>query len=158
MIRICILIGFFIFSVSSYAALFGTKTYEECVSDGKVGRTNAEIQLLINSCQIKFPHLKRVNEGSVAHIVCVGKGVDSLELKFNKSQVLSGEKFKDISPIRLRHNNTVYFNLNKMIKFKEKFLLTSNELNTLDGRLGMEIRETEQGKVLDKFHLVCYEK
>jgi hypothetical protein len=70
MIRICILIGFFIFSVSTNAALFGAKTYEECVSDGKIGRTNFEMQALSRKCRKDFPKLSNLAAKKLTEIQC----------------------------------------------------------------------------------------
>ncbi len=93
MIRVCILIGFFIFSASANAALFGASTYEECVSDGKSGRTNFEMQALSRKCRNDFPMLEKlskkkdvilfcrdVDEKAVYHIEVIGSKVRLSEL------------------------------------------------------------------------------
>ncbi len=69
MIRICILIGFF-FSASANAALFGASTYEECVSDGKSGRTNFEMQALSRKCRNDFPKLSNLAAKKLTKIKC----------------------------------------------------------------------------------------
>lgn len=57
-------------SDSAYAGFFGASNYEECMSDGKVGRTNAEISLLHKNCQKKFPVLSTLSAKKITKIKC----------------------------------------------------------------------------------------
>lgn len=45
-------------------------TYEDCILDGKTGRTNAELNLLKNTCRAKYPVLSKSSKGNNASIYC----------------------------------------------------------------------------------------
>lgn len=45
-------------------------TYEDCILDGKTGRTNAELTLLKNTCRGKFPILSKLSSGKSSSIYC----------------------------------------------------------------------------------------
>jgi hypothetical protein len=60
----CILIAWFLITSLS------SGTYEDCILDGKTGRTNAELTLLKNTCRGKFPILSKLSSGKSASIYC----------------------------------------------------------------------------------------
>ena len=53
-----------------YTKLFTPSTYEECMNDGKVGRTNVEIKNHKNFCQKKFPALPSIKNGNKKEVLC----------------------------------------------------------------------------------------
>jgi hypothetical protein len=60
----CILIAWFLITS------LPSGTYEDCILDGKTGRTNAELNLLKNTCRGKFPILSKLSNGKSASIYC----------------------------------------------------------------------------------------
>jgi hypothetical protein len=72
---------------SSQAWIFGPSNFEECVSDGKVGRSNMEMRALHDLCRKKFPNktqlkpekykLKKAYEGRDSKIVCESTDIES---------------------------------------------------------------------------------
>ncbi len=69
---VCRLISALIFltTLNVNAAWFGASTYEECMIDGKIGRTNAELTVLRQYCMSKFP--KKANK-KIAKLFTIGK-------------------------------------------------------------------------------------
>lgn len=62
----------FLLLTTSYASaqLFGPKNYEECVSDGKTGRTNAELAVHMDNCAVKFPSVPSIFKGNDKFVLC----------------------------------------------------------------------------------------
>lgn len=70
---------------SASAGLFGPSNFEECMSDGKIGRSTAEIYQLRKSCQKKFPKLPSIKNGINAPVKCVFSGsTDVFTVQYNK--------------------------------------------------------------------------
>lgn len=80
-------------STSSQANLFGASTYEECVEDGKVGRTNMEVRNLRDKCRQKFPLLSNLYKNNKANITCLFENGDELQIAINdKNVVINGRQ------------------------------------------------------------------
>jgi len=65
-----LLILLFLMSQDSYSGIFGPSSYEECVSDGKTGRSEKELSLLIDLCSSKFPKPKSIFNHSGNFVRC----------------------------------------------------------------------------------------
>ena len=67
------------------AGFFGPSNFEECMSDGKVGRSTAEIFQLRKNCQKKFPKLPSIANGNNRPVQCFYQGSpDIYSVQFNK--------------------------------------------------------------------------
>jgi hypothetical protein len=110
-----------------YAGFFGPSNFEECMSDGKIGRSTAEIFQLKKSCQKKFPKLPSIANGNNRPVQCIFQGSpDVYSIQFNKK------------------DNTSSFNgkPNNVILFTDEILVISGggkepptEINYLNGEL-----------------------
>jgi hypothetical protein len=94
MIKKIISILTMLISLNASAGLFGASNYEECMSDGKVGRTNAELQVLKSKCERQFPKLPKLYALKDASISCEGKDTDgTVDYTISKNKlIISTEK------------------------------------------------------------------
>ena len=60
----------FFLTNNAYANLFGPSNYEECVADGKTGRTNSELGFHMDKCLIKFPKVPSIFKGTDKYVLC----------------------------------------------------------------------------------------
>jgi len=65
-----ILITLFLFPLTAFAQIFGPKNFDQCMNDGKVGRTNAELALKHKECRNKFPALPSIKNKSNKDVDC----------------------------------------------------------------------------------------
>ena len=72
-------------SLPAVAGLFGPSNFEECMSDGKIGRSTAEIYQLRKNCQKKFPKLLSIKNGTDIPVKCVFSGsTDVFSIQYSK--------------------------------------------------------------------------
>lgn len=90
-----------ILSSASNAALFGPNSYEECMSDGKVGRTNAETRNLHLKCRQQFPVLVNLYKKNKSDLVCMLSNGDELLIKVDKKNIYVN---KSLSKFIMRTN------------------------------------------------------
>lgn len=72
---------------SAYAWLLGANSYEECINDGKVGRTTAEMSALSTKCYNQFPKLQKLSINKDVSLVCRDineKSIYKIEVKGDK--------------------------------------------------------------------------
>jgi hypothetical protein len=126
-IKFLIGLSLLLFGINARAGLFGPSNFEDCVSDGKVGRSNGELFQHMKSCQKKFPKLPSIKDGNNKSISCIFSGSnDVYTAQYNK------------------RNNTASFNgkpENVIIFTDEKLVLGAGgnkptiEINYLNGEL-----------------------
>ena len=82
-------VAFMLASFTANAAWFAT-SFEDCINDGKVGRTNAELEILKQTCRVKFPKLPSIQKGAGKAVSCAVKQddfVSSMSVSVNKSKM-----------------------------------------------------------------------
>jgi hypothetical protein len=129
------------------AAWFGASNYEECVADGKTGRSNRELALLASKCRKQFPILKKLYEMKDSTIVCVGGGFGYSEgsehdiYKISKNQLVT-ETGKVIQ-LSLRTKETIIVKAEwAENNVTRKLLPTAFMIKTLNGLGTLEVFNT----------------
>lgn len=122
------------------AALFGASTFEECMNDGRVGRTNAELRILKNKCEKQFPKLQKLYSLKDANISCEGKdtnGIVNYRISKNK---LSLSHLNSTFPILVRTKEKLlikgFFLKNEKLN---KDILATLTIFPLDGSAFIEV-------------------
>ena len=133
-------------SQTANAGLFGASTYEECMSDGKVGRTNAELRLLTDKCRKMFPALPKLYALKDSKFSCIDNDTnikDEYEIIENnmyrvKLKLLATRTKEKITTTENIHNAGTGKNM--------KGLLT---INTLDGTATFYIKDVNFSTTLN---------
>lgn len=127
MIKKIISILAMLISLNASAGLFGASTFEECMSDGKVGRTNAELNLLKAKCRKEFPVLPKLYALKNARISCSATGGEGTEV-----YKVNGNKVNDM-PITYRKNEQIVFTGIKIDVKNEGIKIAKSTIDTLNG-------------------------
>lgn len=145
MSKFIVLIFTFLFSLSANAWLFGPKSYEECMNDGKVGRTNAELYELRKYCRSKFPQkikelkfeekLSKTFRNSNGNLRCI-IWAETLEFNINKNTVLYRGRTANLI---LNDNDKITFKLNKIVKLKNNMFADGLFTIYKSGRIYQEL-------------------
>jgi hypothetical protein len=140
-------------AINANAGLFGASNYEECMNDGKVGRTDIEMQMLHLKCQKQFPKLPKLFKMKDSTILCVSSDNNKKQtFKINKDgiRIETGKLY----PISVRTNETLIVKANWSIN--EKYPTTFT-LNILDGVAELAVYETGE-KYTPKYFYGCTEQ
>jgi hypothetical protein len=130
---------------TAQAALFGPSNYEECMVDGKVGRTNAELYELRKYCRSKFTQKIEENkiEESLSKTFRNGNGnirciimAETLEFNINKTTVLYRGRTTNVI---LNDKDKIIFKLKKIVKFKNNMLADGLFTVYKSGRIYQEL-------------------
>ena len=130
-------------SQTANAGLFGASTYEECMSDGKVGRTNAELRLLTDKCRKEFPALPKLYALKNARISCV-----SADRQTTYIYKVNGNKVDDM-PITYRKNEQIVFTGIKIDVKNEGTKIAKSTIDTLNGILKLTFDAEERSIYFD---------
>ncbi len=158
MIRICILIGFFIFSVSANAALFGASSYEECINDGKVGRSVSEMTALQIKCHSQFPKLHNLSLKKNVNLVCR----DSDEKSIYRFEV-KGSKIKlDVAPnivfLKSSHDKSqITFNGDGHDKDSKQEVKVYGKISPIYANGDIKVEYVDRTKSDIVYNFTCYE-
>ena len=150
---------FLLFTASfAQAAWFGPSTYEECMNDGKVGRTSGELGLLNKHCQKKFPKLLKLHKLKDAYLTCIGEKSEVVHLKIKKNFVYVDDnkknffKYRNSERIVLEPTHTIE-NFNKKITYDLFFTI-----NTLNGSAYLKPLNTHNEPLPPMFIYSCSEE
>ena len=149
---------FLLISSKSQAAWFGPSTYEECMNDGKVGRTTSELNLLKNYCQKKFPKLPKLHKLKDANIKCVGDKSEVVNFKIKNNLVYFNNnhtnffKYRTADNIVLEPTHSIESN-NKKIIFDLFFTV-----NTLNGIAYLKPVNTHNQPLPPTYRYTCTEE
>lgn len=154
----------FFLACSANAGIFGPANYDECVNDGKVGRTPAELRNLYEFCASRFPKLPKILRKGRSDVNCFfddGRGgAEPLSLTFDGDKVWGKRKI-DYDLILRRANNEIYLAGSKVIKVKGpkgNLMFVAFYLDPRFGSARLELFESEFAKKIDQFSLSCEEK
>ncbi|MEI8363623.1 MAG: hypothetical protein WCG35_10455 [Betaproteobacteria bacterium] len=129
-------------AVNVNAGLFGASNYEECMSDGKVGRTEQEMQVLNLKCQKQFPKLPKLFGMKNSTVFCVssdGNAKDTYRFTRNELIVESGKHY----PLTVRTSEIVVVKANWVQRNDtKKDFPTTFTLTPLDGSAKIVALET----------------
>ena len=114
------------------AITFGANNYEECMSDGKVGRTNDELHLLMNKCQLAFPKLPKLHAMQNAKILCVGTDEDTRSFSITKDKIYT-LAMKYEGEISIRTPKKIIGNIDHSVQYNDKDVHTRLTIDTLTG-------------------------
>jgi hypothetical protein len=132
----------FLICGASEAALFGASNYEECMSDGKVGRTNAELRLLTDKCRKEFPALPKLYALKDSRFSCVDNVTttkDEYKVVKNNMYRVNMHRAKKLLATRTKEKITSIEDVHNTGTGKDmKGLLT---INTLDGTASFYIED-----------------
>ncbi len=125
---------------------FRPENYEECVSDGKVGRSNLELSAHKSMCRKKFPVLSKIANYGTGKIQCVDIH-DKSTIAFNISK-------KSVNAVGSRLDFPISFNSREIIRFegdsseKEsgKKVKMFGELNLLEGDMQLAVKYKDNPK------------
>ena len=144
-------------SLNASAGLFGASNFEECMSDGKVGRTNAELYLLKKNCQRKFPKLPKQYAMKDATILCVSSDKseqDTYQIYKNNLISETGKKYQ----LNLRTEESIVLKAHWVEHYiTKKPLPTTFKIETLSGAATIEVFETNE-LINPTFSYSCTEK
>lgn len=119
-------------SLNASAGLFGASNFEECMSDGKVGRTNAELVMQSNKCRKSFPKLPSLKTKNAKELYCtlstskfsIYANMNNKTAKFQSNgqgaidKITSDKvifKFDKRDNISLQKNEVIYVDVNYLI-------------------------------------------
>jgi hypothetical protein len=157
MIKKLFLLLILLFPVVANAALFGASSYEECMADGKVGRTNAELQVLRNKCEKQFPKLAKLYGMKDSTILCLSSdnsAQDTYKISKNYLITESGKNLK----LDLRTADTIILkSLWAEDNVTKKPLPTTLTIKPLNGSATIEIFETKEF-INPKIYYMCTER
>lgn len=156
--RKLLLISLFSLPTISHAALFGASSYEECVNDGKVGRTNFEMRALINKCRKDFPMLPKLAKKKEANLVCRdtdGKTVNYVEVKSNTVKM---SELKNILLNKTSHNkDELTFKGNATDKDTSEDVTMYGIIYLTSGSGNIKVEYKNKSKADVEYFFSCYE-
>ena len=114
------------------AITFGANNYEECMSDGKVGRTNDELHLLMNKCHLAFPKLPKLHAMQNAKILCVGPNEETESFSITKDKIYT-LPIKSGGEVSIRTPKKIVGNIDQYVYFHDKTVQTRLTIETLTG-------------------------
>ena len=141
------------------AAIFVASNYEECVSDGKVVRTNVELKLLMDKCRADFPKLPKLYALKNAEISCI-----DADKKSTTSYAIIGDKVfskgrelvkSEAMPITYRKKSLIVFSGIKIDIKDEGKKVAASTLDILNGILNIQFDAYGEHK---SFDFDCIEK
>jgi len=143
-------------SPSQGVSLFGPDSYEECVSDGRVGRTNAEIATQMQMCRKKFPVLKKLKARKSGEIKCSQNqgGVWRIRLKEKTINVFGDLDFS----ISAKTSDQVQFEGQTAEQKGYTRVKIFGHLDFNEGELKMNIIDYKTSQILESIHLKCIEE
>ena len=142
--------------ISQGVSLFGPDTYEECVSDGKVGRTNAEVATQMQMCRKKFPVLNKLKARKSGEIKCSqDKGeVWKIRLKEKTINVFEGLDFG----ISAKTSDQVQFEGQTAEQKGYTRVKIFGHLDFNEGNIKMSIIDYQTSRLLESIQLKCIEE
>jgi hypothetical protein len=147
-------------NISNFKIGSSVSSYEECMSDGKVGRTTIELGLLKNFCENKFPDLKKLFNKLDASLVC--RALDTSGVVLNiviKEDLVSIDSLKEISFAKNSHDkNTLTFRGTGKDKDTLEPVTFLGEINPKNGSLQIRVVYDNNKKDPVIYNFSCYEK
>jgi hypothetical protein len=147
-----------LFPIISHAALFWASNYEECINDGKVGRTSEEMSALSKKCYNQFPKLRKLSLKKDVNLVCRDineKSVYGLEVKGNKIKL-------DKLPTRIftktsHDKNKFTFMGNAVEKDSGKSVKIYGNISPLYGHGDIKVEYDDASNSDYVYNFTCYE-
>lgn len=159
MSRIFIVMGFFLYTAIANAALFGANSYEECMADGKSGRTNFEMQALAKKCRNDFPKLSKLAKMKDVTLVCRDydeKNIYHIEVKRNKVLLL---EIGNVEFIKTSHDKVkLTFKGDSKDKDTKEAVNIYGNIELLNGIGGIKVEYKNLKKEDLEYQFSCYEK
>lgn len=153
-----VLIGLLLMPILSFAGFLGPSNYEECMSDGKTGRTPQELGLLKNACLTKFPHLKKTYKGQNVNLTCRDDQDTSIHIVSIKSNKVFIDTLHKDFLITLRNKDKLIFQDNVQDKITNDSATLYGEINPKDGFGVLKIVYKDSKKESLSYLWKCYEK
>ena len=140
-------------SFNANAGFFGASNYEECMNDGKVGRTEQEMQVLDLKCQKQFPKLVKLYNGKNSKLHCVESYEKSILFFEVVGNVVNSapQKLK----VTTKANGTIYFG---GVDATNSNIVINGSLNTLDGVMSLTTKNKSTNKDNWVKYFGCVEK
>lgn len=154
------LLGIFIFFLPtlSNAALFGSENYEECINDGKVGRTAAEMKVLSTKCYNEFPKLYDLSIKKDVNLVCRDideKNVYRFEIR---GQAVKIDKIPNKVFIKTSHDKTkMTFMGTGQSKEASKSINLYGNISPLNGSGDIKVQYEDKSLSDYVYKFTCYE-
>jgi len=131
--RIQYLLIVLLFPCVVYAQIFGPRSFEECMSDGKTGRTSAELSIKENECRKRFPKLSALAKRSDKPFQCV----------LPDNRTVTFRYFHTKKQIRVEDSiHTVLFINDEKIVFREDSVGFQTTINYLRGSGFIEVKDS----------------
>ena len=153
-----IFISLLLMPILSFAGLLGPSNYEECMSDGIIGRSPQELGLLKNACQNKFPDLKKTYKGQNANLTCRDDQDASIHIVSIKSNKVFIDTLNKDFLITLRNKDKLIFQDNIHDKSTNDSATLYGEINPQDGFGVIKIVYKDSKKESLSYLWNCYEK
>jgi hypothetical protein len=148
-----------ILASASYAGIFGPKTFDECLDDGKTGRSPQELNIRRNSCRAKFPLMPKLLKGGSGEMVCMADRAGELVLKYKNGTIIgqsSKEKLPQLIDGVYYLKNTEVFKVN--YSKKSKLLRVDLSIYPAGGSVTMTLFDPDDLTRIDTFSYDCVEK
>jgi hypothetical protein len=138
-------------------SVFGPSNYEECMVDGKVGRTNAEISLQMRMCRKNFPLLPNISRKGVGIIRCADYSDKSSSVFSIKQNVITQQGTKLEFKINARNSEVIRFEGDGAENGSGKKVKMYGELNVSEGNLQVNVIYEDNSKPKINYQLQCIE-
>ena len=137
--------------------LFGPNNYEECVADGKVGRTSAEIGLQMQMCRKKFPLLPKLAKAGTGLINCADyQDKSSIQFIFQTKKVIKVGSKLDFNIIA-KNSDFIRFNAEAKDYENKKAVKMNAELEVSEGRLKIVVNYQDGKSPAVTYDFQCIE-
>ncbi len=143
--------------ISFAVSLFGPSNYEECMVDGKVGRTNAEISLQMRMCRKNFPLLSNISKKGIGIIRCADYSDKSSSVFSIKQNTIVQQGTKLEFKINARNSELIRFEGDGAENGNGKKVKMYGELNISDGNLQVNVIYEGNSKAKINYLWQCIE-
>jgi hypothetical protein len=154
-----ILLGGFIgFPISAIAiSIFGPSSYEECLADGKIGRTDSEIAVQMKMCRKKFPILPNLSKNEVGQIKCTDTD-DKTFIQFSiRGKKIIQDTGKGSFSITIKNSQFIRFEDERSEKSSGRKVKMYGEIDLQEGSMQIDVSYLDNKSYPIKYYLNCVE-
>jgi hypothetical protein len=154
-----ILFGVFIgFPIPAIAiSIFGPSNYEECLADGKIGRTNSEIAVQMKMCRKKFPVLANLSKNGAGLMKCTDTN-DKTFVQFSiRGKQIIQDTGKGSFSITIKNSQFIRFEDERSEKSSGRKVKMYGEIDLQEGSMQIDVSYLDNKSYPIKFYFNCVE-
>lgn len=138
-------------------SIFGPSSYEECLADGKIGRTNSEIAIQMKMCRKKFPVLLNLSRNGVGLIKCTDTN-DKTFIQFSlRGKQIIQETGKGSFSITIKNSQFIRFEDERSEKSSGRKVKMYGEIDLQEGSMQIDVSFLDNKSHPVKYHFNCVE-